>query len=183
MSVVKKFKGTRNNKFKVIQKLIHKIKNSSIEEKRLNYLRKLEQIQFNTDEVFDYLEQVALTDTNHELRYIATKIIYKNFPEKSRPLIKRLLTNDLNYNFDIINTSKPERYNFNELVNWGIKNMRNREEMVEGIANNDLLDFALSWKEYSNNFKIFYSINLKCFVLHLKNTNIIAYLCRKATDP
>ncbi|MFX1257877.1 MAG: hypothetical protein ACFFAN_08465 [Promethearchaeota archaeon] len=41
------------------------------------YIRKLEQMEFNNNDIFENLDYLALSDTNHELRYIATKIILK----------------------------------------------------------------------------------------------------------
>lgn len=150
---------------------------------KLNLLRKLEKIEFNDDEIFEFLKDLALTDANSEIRYMASKIIYKNYPEKSKSLIKWLLMNDSNYNFRIINFSKSKRNNFSDIINSSIEKTQNREKMLSEIIDNDFERFVLSWKDYSNDVQIFYDLDLRCFILYLKKDDYYAYFCRRATDP
>jgi len=176
-------KSNYDNEKTTIQDLVHIIRDSHRENLRLDSLHKLEKFKFDGDEIFTFLEDLALMDRNDKIRYITTKIIYKNYPDKSMNLIKWLLIHDSNYNFPIINFLESKRHNFNDMMNNCIENLQNREKMVADIINNKFLEFALSWKDYLDTINMFYDLNLKCFIINFKQSNDFVYLCRRATDP
>ena len=71
----------------------------------------------------------------------------------------------------------------NDILNFIIIKKYQRKEMVKDIINNNLLQFAVSWKDYTKNFFIFYDLCLRCFVLCEKKTNVLIYLCSRVNDP
>ena len=87
-------KSNCDNEKTTIQDLVHIIRDSHRENLRLDSLHKLEKFKFDDDEIFTFLEDLALMDRNDKIRYITTKIIYKNYPDKSMNLIKLLFIHD-----------------------------------------------------------------------------------------
>ncbi|MFX1296465.1 MAG: hypothetical protein ACFFD2_16620 [Promethearchaeota archaeon] len=166
-----------------IQKLKDRINSPHNAVPLLDALHALEHVRIHDKDIFFLLKRISISNRDDGIRYVATKFLYKNFPEESIDFITRLLLNDSNYNFRVINLSKQQRYNFNDIINWGIEKSHNRELMIKNIIRSDLLWFALSWKDYRNEFDILYDINLNCFLLTVKKTNETAYICRRATDP
>ncbi len=131
---------------------------------------------------FESLKEQIFKELNDEIRYKATKILYNSNPEKCNQFIKEILMRDLNYNFRIINFSKDKRYNINDLLDSIIARDYHRRQMVHNIINNNLVRFALSWKDYQKDFHIFYDIYLNCFVLFHKTSEGLAFLCSRAND-
>ena len=109
MEKIAKIDDDYRNDVDISQNRVINIKGSRNKAFKLNLLRKLEKIEFNGDEMFEFLKDLALTDANNEIRYMASKMIYKNYPKRGKSLIKWLLMNDSNYNFRIINFSKSKR--------------------------------------------------------------------------
>lgn len=91
-------------------------------------------------------------ELNDAVRYEATKILYEKYPEESIPFIKDVLMRDFNYNFRILEFSKGKRYNVNDLLNSMIIRSHDKAQMASGIINNNLVQFALSWKDFSTVF-------------------------------
>jgi len=148
----------------------------SIRKKSKSYFR-------NNRYSFETLKEVILTELNDEVRYEATKVLYEKYPEESITLIKDILMRDFNYNFRILKFSKGRRYNVNDLLNSMIIRSLDKAQMANDIINNNLVQFALSWKDFSTVFNIFYDLHLGIFILFHKGTETVAYLCARASDP
>jgi len=132
---------------------------------------------------FETLKEVILRELNDTVRYEATKVLYEKYPKESIPLIKDVLMRDFNYNFRILEFSKGRRYNVNDLLNSMIIRNHDKAQMASTIINNNLVPFALSWKDFSADFHIFYDLHLGVFILFHKGTETVAYLCSRANDP
>lgn len=148
----------------------------SIRKKSKSYLR-------NNRYSFETLKEVILTELNDEVRYEATKVIYEKYPEESITLIREILMRDFNYNFRILEFSKGRRYNVNDLLNSMIIRSQDKAQMANDIINNNMVQFALSWKYFSRAFNIFYDLHLGAFILFHKGTKTVSYLCTRASDP
>ncbi|MFX1337987.1 MAG: hypothetical protein ACFFDK_05220 [Promethearchaeota archaeon] len=132
---------------------------------------------------FESLKKVILTELNDTVRYEATKVLYEKFPEESLSFIKDVLIRDFNYNFRIFEFSEGRRYNVNDLLNSMIIRSHDKAQMANDIINNNLIQFALSWKDFTRAFNIFYDLHLGAFILFHNHTEIVAYLCTRACDP
>lgn len=172
--------GTVELKFR---KLLTEINLSSHDTSSLETLRHFEKFDLKSEEIYTFLEETTLSHRNDKIRYIASKLIYKNYPEKSSKLIKELLSHDSNYKIRIFNLTESKRYNFNELVNLSIKQIRNKDKMVEDIIKYNFTEFVLLWKDYLDLFNVFYNIDLKCFILNFRNSQEVAYFCNRISDP
>lgn len=164
-------------------RLLTEINNSFHDTSSLETLRQFEKTDLKSEEMFKFLEDVALLHKNDKIRYGAAKLLYKNYPEKSSNLIKELLSHDSNYKIRIFNLNDSKMYNFNELVNLSIKQVHNKDKMINDIFTYNFTDFALSWKDYVDLFNMFYNIELNCFILNFKDSQEFAYLCNRVSDP
>lgn len=148
----------------------------SIRKKSKSYFR-------NNRHSFETLKEVILTELNDEVRYEATKVIYEKYPEESITFIRDILMRDFNYNYRILEFSKGRRYNVNDLLNSMIIRSQDKAQMANDIINNNMVQFALSWKDFSRVFNIFYDLHLGAFILFHKGTKTVSYLCTRANDP
>jgi len=137
----------------------------------------------DTNHSFKALKDIILKELNDTIRYETTKVLYEKFPEESLPFIKDVLSRDFNYNFPILEFSKGRRYNINDLLNSIIIRSHDKAQMANDIINNNLIQFALSWKEFATDFNIFYDLYLGTFILFHKGAKAVAYLCTRACDP
>lgn len=165
------------------RKLLKEINYSSHNTSSLETLRQFEKLDPKSEEMYDFLEDISLSHRNHKVRYIVSKLLYRDYPEKSSNLIRGLLTQDSNYKIRVFNLVDSKRYNFNELVNVSIKQIRNKDKMVEDIIKYNYTEFILSWKDYLDLFNVFYNIELKCFICNFKNSQEVAYFCNRFSDP
>ena len=145
--------------------------------------KKLKFHQKYAPNTFNSLKKKILNELNDAIRYELTKILYEKYPEESLPLIKDILMRDFNYNFQIVEFSIAKRYSVNDLLNSMIIRSHDKAQMTNNIINNNLIMFALSWKDFATNFDILYDLHLGVFILLHKGTKIIAYLCSRANDP
>ncbi|TFG30173.1 MAG: HEAT repeat domain-containing protein [Promethearchaeota archaeon] len=152
-------------------------------ETRLKLIQELAELRFDNRQAFEVLKELILTEMNDDIRYHLIKILHNNYPEKSLSFLKQLLITDYNYDFRIIDFSEDKRYNMNDLLNFIIIKKYHRKKMIKDIINNNLLRFAVSWKDYAKTFFIFYDLCLRCFVLCDKKTNVLIYLCSRVNDP
>jgi hypothetical protein len=137
----------------------------------------------NSMHTFDSLKREISTELNDAIRYERTKIFYEKYPDNSISFIKDMLITDFNYNFRILEFSKVKRYSVNDLLNSIIIRSRDKAQMANDIINNNLIWFALSWKDFSIKFAIFYDLHLGAFILFHKGTETVVYLCSRAADP
>ena len=165
------------------RRLTIEINNSFHDTSSLNTLRQFEKFDLNSEEMYNFLEKIAISHKNDKIRFIAAKLLYKNYPEKSVNIIKELLSQDSNYKIRVFNLKNSKRYNFNELVDLAIKQIRNKDKMVNDIFTYNLTEFMLSWKDYVDIFNTFYNIELNCFILNFKDSQEFAYLCNRVSDP
>ena len=150
---------------------------------RLKIIQELSQFRFDYCQTFEALKQIIISEMSEEIRYHLIKILYNNFPEKSLPFLKQVLMTDYNYNFRIIDFSEDKRYNMNDVLNFIINKKYHRKQMLSDIINNNLIRFAISWKEYAKYFNVFYDLSLKSFVLFSKEIDFFLYFCSRANDP
>ena len=165
------------------RRLFAEINNSFRDTSSLNTLHQFEKIEFRNEEMYNFLENIVISHKNDKIRFIAAKLLYKNYPEKSITLIKELLSHDFNYKIRVFNLTDSKRYNFNELIDVTIKQIRNKDKMVNDIFTYNFTEFALSWKDYLDLFNVIYNIELNCFILNFKNSQEFAYLCNRVSDP
>ena len=137
----------------------------------------------NSMHSFNSLKSAISNELNDAVRYEMTKIFYEKYPEDSIPFVKDMLITDFNYNYRILEFSKARRYNVNDLLNSIIIRSRDKAQMANDIINNNLILFALSWKDFLPRFDIFYDLHLGAFVLFHKGTETVAYLCTRVGDP
>lgn len=165
------------------RKLLTEINHTSHNTSSLEMLRLFESLDPKSEEMYDFLENISLSHRSDKVRYIVSKLLYKDYPEKSSKLIRGLLTQDSNYKIRVFNLVDSKRYNFNEIVNMNIKQIRNKDKMVEDISAYNFTGFMLSWKNYLDLFNVFYNIELKCFIFNFINFQEIAYFCNRISDP
>lgn len=137
----------------------------------------------NSMHSFNSLKSKISYELNDTVRYETTKVFYEQYPEDSIPFVKDMLITDFNYNFRILEFSKARRYSINDLLNSIIIRSRDKTQMANDIINNNLIKFALSWKDFSTSFDIFYDLHLGAFILFHKDMETVVYLCSRASDP
>ena len=137
----------------------------------------------NSTYSFDSLKSAISNELNDAIRYERTKIFYEKYPEESIQFVKDMLITDFNYNFRILEFSNARRYSVNDLLNSIIIRSHDKAQMANYIINNNLIRFALSWKDFSPRFAIFYDLHLGAFILFHKDTETVVYLCSRAGDP
>ncbi len=165
------------------RRLRAKINNSFHDASSLDILGQFESSELIGEEMYNFLETIAMSHKNNKIRYSAVKLLYKNYPEKANDRIMNLLSHDPNYKLRIFNLDDSETYNFNELVNLNIKQIRNRDKLVDDIFAYNYIEFALSWQDYLDLFNVFYNVELNCFLLNFKKSQEVAYLCNIHSDP
>ena len=165
------------------QKLLTEINLSSSDNSGLATLQQFEKFNLKSEEIFAFLEDIALSHRNDKIRYVAAKLLFKNYPEESIESLRSLLAQDLNYKIRVFNLTDSKRYNFNDMLNNTIKQIKNKDRMIEDIIKYNYTEFALSWKDYLDIFNVFYNIELKCFILNFKNSQKVAYLVNRISDP
>lgn len=173
----------RKHNPKKARKILLKLKIESNLDPQMLKTHKLAQFKFNNQNFFENLKKHILAEINDEIRYNLIKVLYHHFPERSSLFLIKVLMIDYNYNFNTINFSEDLRYNVNDILNNIIINKKHKKQMVDDIVNNNLIQFAISWKDYKIYFNIFYDLNLKCFILFSKEVNSFIYFCSRLNDP
>ncbi|MFW9946737.1 MAG: HEAT repeat domain-containing protein [Candidatus Odinarchaeota archaeon] len=179
----KDFNINNLEKKKDLEELLQIIQYSDNDKARLNNLKKLSKSDFGKYDVFSVLKYLALSDINNNIRSEAVKILYARYPEESVELIKYILLHDSNYNIPFINLTKRERYNFNDLIDISMERQINKEKMVKGIVGTDLTHVILKWKDCADQFKLFYEVNLNCFIAFHHQKQLLYYIFSSKYDP
>ncbi len=179
----KDFNINNLEKKKDLEELLQIIQYSDNDRVRLFNLEKLLNFDFGRYDVFSVLKHLALSDSNNDVRFEAVKILYARYPEESVELIKYILLHDSNYNIPFIDLTEKERYNFNDLIDISMERQINKEKMVKGILGTDLIHIILKWKDCTDRFKLFYEVNLNCFIAFHRQTQILYYIFRSKYDP
>ncbi len=174
---------SKNSIEQKFHRLLAEINNSFHDPSSLATLKQFEKMDIKSEEMYNFLENVALLHKNDKIRYIATKLLHKNYPEKANKLIRRLLSQDSNYKIRVVKLTDSKRHNINDVLDLNIKRIRNKEKMVNDIFTYNFTEFVLSWKDYIDLFQVFYNTELNCFILSFKNSQEFAYLCNKSSDP
>ncbi len=170
-------------KKKDLEELLQIIQYSDNDRARLVNLIKLSKFDFGKYDVFSVLKHLALSDVNSNVRSEAVKILYARYPEESAELIKYILLHDSNYNIPFIDLTERERYNFNDLIDISMDRQINKEKMVKGIVGTDLIHVILKWKDFTDRFKLFYEVNLNCFIALDRDTQLLYYIFSSKYDP
>ncbi len=170
-------------KKKDLEELLQIIQYSENDRERLSNLKKLSKFDFGKYDVFSVLKHLALSDSNNNVRSKAVKILYARYPEESAELIKYILLHDSNYNVPFINLIERERYNFNDLIDISMERQINKEKMIKGIVGTDLIHIILNWKDCTDRFKLFYEVNLNCFIAFHRHTQLLYYIFSSKYDP
>lgn len=179
----KDFNINNLEKKKYLEELLHIIQYSDNDRERLNNLKKLLKFDFGKYDVFSVLKHLALSDSSNNVRFEALKILYTRYPEESAELIKYILLHDSNYNIPFIDLTERERYNFNDLIDISMERQINKEKMVKGIVGTDLIHIILKWKDCKDRFKLFYEVNLNCFIAFHHQSQLIYYIFSSKYDP
>ena len=180
---IKDFNINNLEKKKYLEELLQIIQYSDNDRERLINLKKLSKFDFGKYDVFSVLKHLALSDSNKDIRFEAVKILYARYPEESAELIKYILLHDSNYNIPFIDLTERERYNFNDLINISMERQINKEKMVNGIVGTDLIHVVLKWKDCTDRFKLFYEVNLNCFIAFHHDSKLIYYIFSSKYDP
>lgn len=170
-------------KKKYLEEILHIIQYSDNDRERLNNLKKLLKFDFGKYDVFLVLKHLALSDSFNDIRFEAVKILYARYPEESAELIKYILLHDSNYNIPFIDLTERERYNFNDLIDISMERQINKEKMVNGIIGTDLIHVILRWKDCTDQFKLFYEVNLNCFIAFHHHSQLLYYIFSSKYDP
>jgi len=88
-----KYQDKRIDRTSAIRYLQLLIENSSDEELRLDGLKFLERMNPQTDEIFNLLESLLLSDSNLDIRSLSAKLIVENFLEKGKKVIEYFFRN------------------------------------------------------------------------------------------
>jgi len=59
----------------------------------------------------------------------------------------------------------------------------NKEKMVKGIVGTDLIHVILKWNDCTDRFKLFYEVNLNCFIAFHRHTQLLYYIFSSKYDP
>jgi len=170
-------------KKKDLEELLQIIQYSDNDKTRLSNLKKLSKFDFGKYNVFSVLKHLVLSDSNDNVRSEAVKILYARYPAESVELIKYILLHDSNYNIPFIDLTERERYNFNDLIDISMERQINKEKMVKGIVGTDLIHVILNWKDCTDQFKLFYEVNLNCFIAFHRKTQSLYYIFSSKYDP
>ena len=170
-------------KKKDLEELLQIIQYSDNDRERLVNLKKLSKFDFGKYNVFPVLKDLALSDGYNDIRFEAVKILHGRYPEESADLIKYILLHDSNYNIPFIDLTERERYNFNDLIDISMARQINKEKMVNGIIGTDLICIILRWKDCTDRFKLFYEVNLNCFIAVHHHSHLIYYIFSSKHDP
>lgn len=178
-----KFKGNKLERNSSIEELIKNVTSSSNKTQRIESLKKLEKTDLENYDLFKELKFLSLSDSDSEVRFHATRLLYRHYLKQSKSLIHWIIVHDSNYNIPFINFGEQKRYNINDIINTSIENMTNKGRMAENVIESDLVYFLLSWKMYSEELKIYYDLNLKCLILYHRFSQAICYICHNRYDP
>ena len=179
----KDFNINNLEKKKYLEEILHIIQYSDNDRERLNNLKKLSKFDFGKYDVFLVLKHLALSDSFNDIRFEAVKILYARYPKESEELIKYILLHDSNYNIPFIDLTERERYNFNDLIDISMERQINKEKMINRIIDTDLIHIILRWKDCTDRFKLFYEVNLNCFIAFHLHNHLIYYIFSSKHDP
>jgi hypothetical protein len=179
----KDFNINNLEKKKYLEEILHIIQCSDNERERLKNLKKLLKCEFGKYDVYSVLKHLALSDSNNNVRFEALQTLYARYPEEGAELIKYILLHDSNYNIPFIDLTERERYNFNDLIDISMARQINKEKMVNRIMDTDLIHIILSWKDCTDRFKLFYEVNLNCFIAFHHHSQLIYYIFSSKHDP
>ncbi|MFX0006895.1 MAG: hypothetical protein ACFFA7_12645 [Promethearchaeota archaeon] len=106
-----KNKIKKNTAFDLIRSLVENSEDESI---RLSAIVNLEKIELISDELFKFLENLLISDSNEKIRNAATKILKDRFLDKAINPIKWALIHETDYECLVIIIQSLERINNDE---------------------------------------------------------------------
>ena len=97
--IYKLYKQKKINNLRLIEDLLTICEHSDSKLKRLECLEIIDLEGGKTESIFKSLEEIALSDTDNDVRIKATENIVKNFPEKGLFLVKYLIEQSISLEF------------------------------------------------------------------------------------
>lgn len=102
------------NKFRAYDLLTSFIENSENEEIRVDSIRYLEKIGVLDEKLFNFLENILISDSNREIRIIAAEFLKNKFLEKSINPFKWVIKHETDYECIIIAIKSLKKINSSE---------------------------------------------------------------------
>ena len=99
--IYKLYKQKKINQIRLIKDLLTICEHSDSKSTRLECLEIIDLEGGKTENIFKSLEEIALSDTDKDVRIKATEYIIKNFPEKELFLVKYLIEQSISLEFVI----------------------------------------------------------------------------------
>lgn len=99
--IYKLYKQKKINQIRLIKDLLTICEHSDSKSTRLECLEIIDLEGGKTENIFKSLEEIALSDTDKDVRIKATEYIIKNFPEKGLFLVKYLIEQSISLEFEI----------------------------------------------------------------------------------
>lgn len=99
--IYKLYKQKKINQIRLIEDLLTICEHSDLKSARLECLEIIDLEGGKTERIFKSLEEIALSDTDKDVRIKATEYIIKNFPEKGLFLVKYLIEQSISLEFVI----------------------------------------------------------------------------------
>jgi len=112
--IYEEFANSKISKTRAYDLLITLIENSESEEIRVVSIKYLEKIGVFHDKLFNFLENILISDSNREIRNMAAKFLKNNFLEKSINPFKWVIKHETDYECLIIAIKSLEKINSRE---------------------------------------------------------------------
>lgn len=123
------YKSKALDKISASEFLISIIENSEDEELRVNCVEILQDIELNSQKMFNFLENLLISDSNESMRYAAFKVLSTNFADKAIEPVKHAIGNENGSNLiELINfLAKIDRISCRKILINKIKKLYEKD--------------------------------------------------------
>jgi len=156
--IYEEFGNSNINKFRAYDLLTSFIENSEDEEIRVDSIKYLEKIGVFHEKLFNFLENILISDSNREIRIIAAEFLKNKFLEKSINPFKWVIKHETDYECIIIaikslkkiNSSETKLLLFNQLKSIIKTKYINKQKKIENRKFKKILKKLVKSKKYDN---------------------------------
>ncbi len=156
--IYEEFGNSNINKFRAYDLLTSFIENSEDEEIRVDSIKYLEKIGVFHEKLFNFLENILISDSNREIRIIAAEFLKNKFLEKSINPFKWVIKHETDYECIIIaikslkkiNSSETKLLLFNQLKSIIKTKYINKQKKIENRKFKKILKKLGKSKKYDN---------------------------------
>ncbi len=156
--IYEEFGNSNINKFRAYDLLTSFIENSENEEIRVDSIKYLEKIGVFHEKLFNFLENILVSDSNREIRIIAAEFLKNKFLEKSINPFKWVIKYETDYECIIIaikslkkiNSSETKLLLFNQLKSIIKTKYINKQKNIENKKFKIIVKKLVKSKKYDN---------------------------------